>query len=915
MGKTLVIVESPTKAKTLERFLGDEYLVESSVGHVRDLPANASEVPAAFKKTPWGRLGVNVEEDFKPLYVVSSNKKKRITDLKRLMKEADLLLLATDEDREGEAISWHLIELLAPKIPFRRMVFHEITEAAIESALEDTRELNGDLVSAQEARRIIDRLYGYEVSPILWRKVAPRLSAGRVQSVAIRMLVERERARMRFTAAAYWDLLATFKTQQGQSFDARLVTVDGVRLAEGRDFDPDSGKLVKEARHLEQEEAERLAGALIKGEFSVASVEEKAFTRSPAPPFTTSTLQQEGNRKLRFDARRTMRAAQRLYESGFITYMRTDSVALSQQALDSARETIRDSYGADYLPEQPRTYKNKVKNAQEAHEAIRPAGEKMASPDEVRRKLGEDESRIYELIWKRTLASQMMDARGRRRTLRVATTHEGSDFVFQATGTTIDFPGFLRAYVEGTDDPAAALAEKETILPPVVEGEGLTPGGVEADEHSTTPPARLTEATLVKALEESGVGRPSTYASIIDTILRREYSFKKGTALVPTFTAMAVVGLMERHFTTLIDMEFTARMEDRLDAISRGEQQSLGYLKEFYKGEGGLEELVNQNVEEIDPRSVCSIQIGQDSEERPIIVRVGRYGPFLQREETTASLPDQTCPDDVTIEFAEKLLETSEKGEEPVGEHPETGEPIFLRSGRYGPYVQLGLPDDEAKTKPKMVSLLRGMSIEEMTLELALQLLELPRTLGQDDDGVDVVAHNGRYGPYIKRGSDTRSLAPEDELLTLSLPRALDLLKQEKKGRGFRQQAKPIKVFEKVEALDGADVKLLDGRYGPYVTDGDVNASLPREFAKPETLELAQALELLDVARERKGKKKTRKKAAKKKPAKKKAAKKKPAKKKAAKKKAAKKKAAKKKAAKKKAAKKKAAKKAAESEG
>ena len=909
--KYLVIVESPTKAKTLRKFLGDDYIVESSVGHIRDLPANAAEVPSSHKGQRWASLGVNVEEGFAPLYVVSPAKKKKITELKALLKKVDVVLLATDEDREGEAISWHLVEVLKPKVPIQRMVFHEITKPAILQALEDTREINADMVNAQEARRIIDRLYGYEVSPILWRKVAPRLSAGRVQSVAVSMVVDRERARMRFVEAQYWDLVATFTTDENKSFEATLQSLGGQRIAGGKDFDPDTGKLKKDGVSLlDAEGAAELQGALQGAGFRILSAEEKPFTRSPAPPFTTSTLQQEGNRKLRFDAKRTMRAAQRLYESGYITYMRTDSVFLSDTALSMTRDEIERTYGADYLPGSPRVYKNKVKNAQEAHEAIRPAGDRIAPVEEISNKLGADEAKIYDLIWKRTIASQMQDARGRRMTLKVVD-DAGREAVFQATGNVIDFPGFFRAYVEGADDPDAALSERETILPPVGEGDSVQPSEVSAEEHRTNPPARLTEATLVKALEESGIGRPSTYASIIDTIERREYTFKKGTALVPTFTAFAVVSLMEDHLTHLIDPKFTASMEDRLDAISRGEDDRHRYLEEFYEGDGalGLRPLLDAKVEGIDPRQVCSIPIGQDEKGREVIVRVGRYGPFLQREDLTAPIPDQTCPDELTIEHATRLLEAAAKGDDPLCEHPEEGKPIYLKSGRFGPYLQLGDPDPEdKKSKPKMASLLKGMAPEDVTPEIAVQLLSLPRTVGQDADGVDIMAYNGRYGPYIKRGEDTRSLAPEDDLLTLSVKRALELLAQERRGRGFRSQPKAIKVFEKVEALDGADIKLLEGRYGPYVTDGDVNASLPKEFPDPTKLELGEALSLLENKRAQGGgrkKKKAKKKAAKKKAAKKKAAKKKAAKKAAKKttKKKAVKKATKKKAAKKTAAK------------
>jgi len=877
--KRLIIVESPTKAKTLRRFLGEGYIVESSIGHVRDLPANASEVPEKLKKEPWARLGVNVDDDFKPLYIVQPDKKKTIAELKKRLKEVDELLLATDEDREGEAISWHLLEVLKPKVPVRRMVFHEITKQAILHSLENTREINQDLVGAQETRRIIDRLYGYEVSPILWRKIAPKLSAGRVQSVAIRMVVDRERERMAFSAAEYWDLTAEFETEKGEKFPARLVSLADQRLATGKDFDPDTGKLKKDnVRLLDAGGAQLLAAALSEGSFQIVSAEEKPFTRSPA-------------RKLRFEAKRTMRAAQKLYETGHITYMRTDSVVLSGEAIRLTRAAVEERYGADYLPPEPRAYKTKVKNAQEAHEAIRPAGDRIATVEQVQRELGGDPAKVYELIWKRTLACQMKNAQGRRMVLKVRSDHTGEvaifQAIFQANGNVIDFAGFLRAYVEGSDDPQAALSDKETVLPAVQEGDAVTPAGILPEEHRTTPPARLTEATLVKMLEESGIGRPSTYASIIDTIERREYTFKKGSALVPTFTAFAVVTLMREHLTDLIDPSFTAKMEDRLDAISRGEFGMRQYLEEFYRGNGtpGLRPLLDQKVEDIDPRSVCTIEIGTDEKGRDIIVRVGRYGPFLQREETTAPVPDGTCPDELTIERASELLAAGERAGKPIGHHPETKEPVYVKTGRFGPYVQLGDPDPDkkAKTKPKMVSLLRGMTPETVTLEVALQLLTLPRTLGQDPAGVDVQAFTGRYGPYIKRGSDTRSLGADDHLLTIDLARAMELLAQEKK-RG-RQTAEPIKVFEKVEALGGMDVKLLKGRYGPYITDGDVNASLPSSVEDPEAFTLAEVIELIERKRAapRRKKKAARKKAAKKTTAKKKTAKK------ASKKKAAKK--------------------------
>jgi len=851
MPKKFVIVESPTKARTLRRFLGNDYVIGSSVGHIRDLPASAAEIPPSLKKESWARLGVNIERDFTPLYVIHGDKKKKIQELRSQLAEADQLLLATDEDREGEAISWHLVEVLKPKVDVRRMVFHEITREAILESVKNTRQIDMHLVSAQEARRIIDRLYGYEVSPVLWRKIAPRLSAGRVQSVAVRILVEREWARLRFRSAHYWDLAALFRTRDGGVVQARLVSVDGTRLAGGRDFDPDTGKLAKEGvLLLDEAGAQRLLTALERADYRVASVEEKPYTQAPPAPFTTSTLQQEGGRKLRFDAKRTMRAAQRLYESGFITYMRTDSVALSDEGLRAARGGIQKLFGSEFLPPSPRLYANKVKNAQEAHEAIRPAGDRWPSPGELAGQVGPDELRVYELIWMRTLACQMKDARGRRMTVRIGARADGRDVLFQAGGSTIDFPGFLRAYVEGSDDPEAALADRETILPPLVEGEPLRAEQIKAEDHETTPPPRLTEATLIKALEESGIGRPSTYASIIDTIERREYTFKKGPALVPTFTAFAVVNLMREHFTNLVDVEFTARMEDRLDAIARGESESLPYLREFYFGNGtpGLRPILDRKVEDIDPRAACTIPLGRDGDQE-IVVRVGRYGPYLQRGEETAPIKDGTCPDELTIPRAKELLELGARGPQSIGEDPATGLPVYVKSGRFGPYVQLGDPREGSKEKPKMVSLLPGMSPETVTLRTALDLLALPRALGRDPEGHEVVAHYGRYGAYVKRGSDTRSLGPDDNVLTVSLERALELLAQEKRGRFSRAPAAPLKVFE--GGYEGRDIRLLSGRYGPYVTDGETNASLPRETADPLALTLEEAIRLIEDRKER----------------------------------------------------------------
>ena len=887
MSKTLVIVESPTKAKTLKKFLGKDYVVESSVGHIRDLPKNAAEIPAKHKKEAWSRLGVNVEEDFTPLYIVQPEKRQKIKELKAKLEEVDRILLATDEDREGEAISWHLVEVLKPKVPYQRMVFHEITKKAILEALSETREIDSDLVEAQESRRVLDRLYGYEVSPILWKKIKPRLSAGRVQSVATKILVDRERARMRFVRAEYWDLSARFTPTtgdgKGKEFEARLTTLGGKRIASGKDFDPDTGKLKRDdVELLTATSAKELKEKLETGEFTILSAEEKPFSKSPAAPFTTSTLQQEGNRKLRFDAKRTMRAAQRLYENGFITYMRTDSVTLSTQAIELTRAAITETYGGDFVPDEPRLYKGKSQNAQEAHEAIRPAGEAIAPVSEIRKVLGEDEAKVYELIWMRTLACQMKDAKGRRMVLKVGDKDGSIQAVFQASGSVIDFPGFLRAYVEGSDDPDAALADKETILPPVAQGDDARSSALDAEEHHTTPPARLTEATLVKTLEEEGIGRPSTYASIIDTILRRDYTFKKGSALVPTFTAFAVVSLMEQHMGHLIDPSFTAKMESNLDAISRGDDERLPYLRKFYD-EGferapGLRPLLDKKVEDIDARTVCSIPIGKSSKDEDLIVRVGRYGPFIQCGERTAPIPAETAPDEITAAFAEQLIEDKAKGDEPLGVHPESDLPIFVKTGRYGPYVQLGAGGD-GKEKPKMVSLLKGMTVEDVDLEIAVALSSLPRSLGDDGNGEEILAYNGRYGPYIKRGADTRSLAAEDHLLSITRERALELLAQEKRGRGRAAAPEPIKIFKDVKDLDGGEIKLLKGRYGPYVSDGEVNASLPRDFENPESITESFALELLEIQREKKGKKKAKKKAAKKTAAKKKTTKKKASKK------------------------------------
>jgi DNA topoisomerase-1 len=933
VSKTLVIVESPAKARTIGAFLGDEYVVESSIGHIRDLPRRAADVPAALKKESWSRLGVDVENDFRPLYVLDPDKKSHIAKLKKLIKESSEVLLATDEDREGESIAWHLLEVLKPKVPVKRMVFHEITEKAIRAAIDNPRDIDRRLVDAQEARRILDRLYGYEVSPVLWKKVMPRLSAGRVQSVATRIIVERERLRIRFVHAQYWDIEADFEASGGK-VTATLVSIADKRLAGGKDFEQ-NGKLKaksNEAVVLEQARAEALSKTLESAAFKVKSLVTKPYRRSPSPPFMTSTLQQEAGRKLRFGAQRTMRAAQRLYENGFISYMRTDSTTLSEQAITAARNQINDMYGADYVPAEPRVYKRKVKNAQEAHEAIRPTGDgHFKNPKDVAKLVGLDEARIYELVWKRTVASQMQDARGQRVQLRIITEVDDEPLEFSASGLTITFPGFLRAYVEGSDDPDAELENRERHLPELNEGDALTGKRFEPQGHETQPSARFTEASLVRHLEELGVGRPSTYASIINTIVDRGYVWKKGTALVPSFKAFAVVGLLETHFTDLVDYAFTARMEDELDQIARGTKETIPWLKRFYFGPSapgayqyenggngaeerpGLRNMVSTKLEEIDARAINTLRLGQDTDGRDVAVRVGRFGPYLQRGEDTANLPQQMPPDELTLAKAIEMLNTPSERE--LGKHPETGLPVYLKDGRYGVYVQLGdvIEDEE---RPKTQSLLKSIDPKTITLEDALKLLSLPRVLGNDPDGEEISAHNGRYGPYIARAKDRRSLENEEDVFTVDVEKALHLLAQPKKSRR-NAAAEPLRELG-ADPVSGGTITLRKGRFGPYVTDGETNASL-RTGDDPDSITPERAHELLQLRRERgpvkKKKRPTKKKVGKKKtakkaPSKKKTAKKATAKKKVAKKKTAKKAASKKKTAKKKTAKKKTAKKA-----
>lgn len=847
MSKSLVIVESPTKAKTIEKFLGKDYVVLASYGHVRDLPNSAAEIPANVKKEKWSRLGINVENDFQPLYIIPEDKKKRVKELEQSLKGATELLLATDEDREGESISWHLLEVLKPKVPVKRLVFHEITKSAIAHALESTREIDENLVRAQEARRIIDRLYGYSVSPLLWKKMAPRLSAGRVQSVTLRLLVERERERISFKRAIYWDLKAKYLKdgKDGGEFEAELTHFDGDRVAEGKDFDPKTGKLNDKSGVilLNKEKVEALHKTILSAASKVISVEEKPYTTKPYPPFTTSTLQQEGSRKLGFAARRTMQVAQQLYENGFITYMRTDSTNLSDEAIQGARSLINNEFGKEFLPNEPRIYKTKVKNAQEAHEAIRPSGATFVHPDDVKAKLGAEAHRLYDLIWKRTLACQMKDAVGTSIVVKI----ESGPAVFRASGKTIQFAGFLRAYVEGSDDPEAEIADKERILPPLKQGDALKMLSAECLEHETQPPARFTEGSLIKELEKLGIGRPSTWATIVDVVLSRTYAFRKGQALVPTFLAMAVINLMEQYFEQVVDYEYTAELEEDLDKISRGEAEFLTYLNAFFKGDRpGLQRLVEQGEQTIDPRIVCGIPIGESDHGAPIEVRIGRYGPFLTDTINRASIPEDTAPEEFTEEKAKKILIDAAKGPTSLGNHPESNKPVYVKKGRFGPYIQVG-DMVEGEEKPQMASLLAGMNPEEVTLETAIELLKLPRTLGiNPENNTEIIAANGRYGPYIKCGTDTRSLGEDFSPIKITLEQAIEILKLPKTRRGrATSQPKSLKDIGKHPVSEKALV-VKSGRYGPYVTDGVINATIPKDIT-PEEITIEQAVQLIDA--------------------------------------------------------------------
>ena len=864
MPKPLVIVESPAKARTLTRFLGTKYRVEASYGHVRDLPESAAEVPKEIKGKPWGRLGVDTQGDFTPYYVVPADKKKYIQQLKAAVKDASEVILATDPDREGESISWHLKQVLKPRVPVRRIVFHEITEDAINAALgEAHHDVDENLVRAQESRRILDRLYGYTLSPVLWKKVQTGLSAGRVQSVAVRLIVEREEERIAFRSASYWDLEATIRASD-REFTATLVRLGEERIATGKDFDAQGQLTGKSARVLDQEQAHALVDALSRHlPWTVTSVEEKPFTQRPSPPFTTSTLQQEANRKFGYSAERTMSIAQGLFQGvdvgggdleGLISYHRTDSTTLSDKALSEAGQVVVDMYGGDFY-KGPRQYQTKVRNAQEAHEAIRPT-EFRRTPQSLERVLDHDALRIYDLIWKRAIASQMAEARMLRTSIEITGSGiDGQPAILTASGKAIEFAGYLRAYVEGSDDPAAELDEKETLLPKMTVGDKIqAPDQVEAEfviagleekGHQTSPPARYTEASLVKRLEEEGIGRPSTYAATVGTIQRRGYVTRQGKALVPSFTAFAVTRLLREHFGEYVEVGFTAEMEEILDDISNGKRDWLDFIRAFFRGDGkhpGLENLVNQKAGEID---YPFLELGAGADGSPVQVRIGRFGPYILWGEHRASIPADVPPADLNLERAIQIVQAKAEGPRVLGEHPENGEKIYVMLGRFGPYVQLGeTPTDKKAEKPRRASLGRNYTEDEITLDDAVKLLSLPRELGPADDGEVIVANIGRFGPYVKKGDDFRSLTPDDDVYSVTLERAKELLAQEKKSiRRQRAVAKELKALGP-HPESGAAVRVLDGRYGPYVTDGETNASLPKGTS-PDALTMEEAKALL----------------------------------------------------------------------
>ena len=847
----LVIVESPTKAKTIRKFLPKEYIVEASMGHIRDLPQSATDIPAKLKAEEWTKIGVNVEQNFEPLYVVPKGKFKIIQDLKKKMADADILYLATDEDREGEAISWHLMEVLKPKIPVKRMVFHEITKSAIMKALEDTRDVDMNLVYAQETRRILDRLVGYTVSPLIWKKIAYGLSAGRVQSAGLRLIVNRERERIRFKSATYWDLEAELSKNKSK-FNAKSISWNGKRIATTKDFDETTGKLLEGKEHillLDEKNANNLLTTLNRGTFTVQSVEEKQFTQKPSIPFITSSLQMESNRKLGMSARDTMRTAQGLYEQGFITYMRTDSPNLSQEAINGARNAVKELFGEEYLSPEPRQFSSKNKGAQEAHEAIRPAGADFKHPRETGL-TGRDLS-LYELIWMRTVSCQMAEAKKLSLSVRIEGKHNSDSVVFGANGSRIIFPGFLRAYVEGSDDPDAALEDKEVLLPEMKQGDTLNLEQINALTHTTKPPARFTEASIVQQLEKEGIGRPSTYASIIDTILDRGYVRKLGNALCPTYTGFAVVQLLENHFNKLVDYKFTSAMENSLDEIAEGKIEHLPYLKGFYLGKEGLATLVKEQDKKIDPGESRTVVLEQIKD---VDVKIGRYGAYVIKpktethEEIHATIPDDVAPADLTSETIQDLLIASEKGPQSIGKDPVTKMDIFCLSGRFGPYVQLGQVTEE-EPKPRRASVTKGMDPKTITLEQALKLLSLPRDLGMHPEkNKPVLTNMGRFGPYVMCDGDFRSLKKEDDVYTVTFDRAMELLKEEKKSR---RGAQALREVGKLADSKGTEekIELMDGKFGIYLKWGKVNATLP-EGTDHEKLTLEQAIEIVKARAE-----------------------------------------------------------------
>lgn len=851
--KSLVIVESPTKAKTIRKFLSKDFLVDSSYGHIRDLPASAKEIPAKHKKEKWANLGINTDDDFEPLYVVSSEKKKVVKKLKDLLSDVDELILATDEDREGEGIAWHILEVLKPKVPVKRMVFHEITKEAIEDALTNFRDINMHLVDAQETRRVIDRLAGYTISPLLWKKIAPGLSAGRVQSVAVELIVQRERERMRFRSGSYWDLRAVVrKSGEKMAFTADLQYLDGTRLATGKDFDESTGKLSKPKSVilLDEKQAKALQSVLKSGNWLVSDLDTTTQERSPGPPFTTSTLQQESNRKFGMSAKDTMRTAQKLYEEGFITYMRTDSTSLSGQAINAARSAVETMYGSEYLYKTVRSYSKKAKGAQEAHEAIRPAGSHFKTPQDSG--LSGRELKLYDLIWKRTIASQMANARLEFTNVTITASIDSAkndeikfkEATFRASAKKILFPGYFRAYVEGSDDPAAEIDDQEKPLPSLKVKDGIDCDKVDALSHETKPPARFTEATLVKFLEKEGVGRPSTYATIIETIQNRGYVNKEGNALVPSFTAFAVTELLEKYFPDLVDIQFTSEMEQQLDEIASGNEDRIKYLRKYYDGEDGLKMSVERQESLIKPADARKIELPIEGLNE-VDIFVGRYGPYAQLnqngETLSTSLPMDMSPGDITIAKLKELIKISEEGPSSLGKDPKSGEDVYLLTGRFGPYVQLG-EVTETNKKPPRTSLLRGMKSGDVDLSLALKLLSLPRNLGNHpDSGKEIKAGVGRFGPYVVHDGTFKSLAKDDNILEIDLNRAIALLAEAKE--------KPKKAAELKNVgnhpTKGDPILVMNGRYGPYIKYGKLNVSLPKK-EDPEQLTLEKALTYIE---------------------------------------------------------------------